>query len=371
MPSITPVVYLLDGSRALTGAFVGARNIARALSGKARVVLIIAEDADIGLEETRDFAAVERLPILHLRRSIWAVMRYLPGLLAASIRLRRSMRQAEADILIVNDFYLMQGAVARLLGFRGRMMTWVRINPAAFGRLSTIWLWAVKKTSDRVVSVSRYIDGLLPDGVATDLLYDGVDRRFEATIPGEPQPGRNFVFIGHYIPGKGQEIAVEALALVVSEFPDAHITFHGGDMGLAKNREFRASLEERVRVLGIREHVTFGTFVADPRSVLVGKYAAINLSRSESFSMTVLEAAACGLAVIATRSGGPEEIIENGRTGLLIQVDDVGACADAMLRLCREPDTARRMGLAGRARVLSEFSQTAFQDRLIRLLELD
>lgn len=369
-PRQPPIVYIIDGSRALTGAFVSARGIARALGGDASVVLVLASDSDIAPEAMLDFAAVRRLPIRHLRRSFWAAALYLPSLLAASILLYRHMRQDRADVLIVNDFYLMQGAVLRLLGFRGSIITWVRVNPATFGRISSVWLWAAEKTSNKVLSVSHYIERLLPSGFASELLYDYIDPSFAEMIAAEPKPGRTFVFIGNYVPGKGQDVAVDALARVVSYFPDAHIEFHGGDMGLQKNRKFRRFLEERAKSLGVFDHIYFGNFATSPRAVLTGRYAAINLSRSESFSMAVLEASACGLAVIATRSGGPEEIVEDGRTGILVPVDDVQACADAMSRLCADPAGTRRMGQAGRERVLREFSQMIFRNRLTALLEL-
>tara|TARA_R110002049_G_scaffold185127_1_gene353355 strand:+ start:8943 stop:10058 length:1116 start_codon:yes stop_codon:yes gene_type:complete len=364
------VVYIIDGSPAITGAFVCARNIARAIKEDASVVLVISKDAKIEDLEIEDFAAVERLPIRHLRRTWKAMLLYLPSLIISSVILRQKMLRDGAKMLLVNDFYLLQGPMVRWLGYRGMIITWVRINPNAFGFIPHIWLWCVQKTSNKIVSVSRYIESLLPYGLSTDLLYDGVDPKFEADVPRRDQKSRTFVFLGNYIPGKGQDIAIEAFSYVASHCPDARLEFYGGDMGLAKNRAFLSSLKERAHSLGISAKVHFGKFADKPSSIFVGKFAALNLSRSESFSMTVLEASASGLPVIATRSGGPEEIIENEQTGLLIPMDDAQACAEAMLRLCKEPEWALKMGLAGRERVLSQFSQPSFKRHLLELLEI-
>lgn len=364
-------VYVLDGSMAVTGAFVCARNMALALAGKARVVLVLPEGSAIGADGTRDFAEVRRLPITHLRRSPRAVALYLPSLFIASLALRTRMRRDNAQVLIVNDFYLMHGAIARLLGFRGRILTWIRIKPGSFGSVSRVWLWAAAKASDRVVSVSRHIAGLLPDRYETVTVYDGIASLCVERGAVEAVAERVFVFLGNYIPGKGQDIAVEAMTLVARECPEARIEFYGGDMGLEKNRSFRRGLEMRARGLGLCGRLHFGDFAADPGAVLRGRFAALNLSQSESFSMTALEASACGLPVIATRSGGPEEIVQDGQTGYLIPLNDVRACADAMIRLCRDPDAARRMGDAGRKRVLSEFSHETFRARLLSLLDLE
>ena len=82
------VVYLVDGSVAVTGAFVCARNIARALAGRARVVLVLPAHSTVGPQDTTPFAVVRRLPIRLLRRNFGAVLAYLPVLAAASVALR-------------------------------------------------------------------------------------------------------------------------------------------------------------------------------------------------------------------------------------------------------------------------------------------
>lgn len=139
-------------------------------------------------------------------------------------------------------------------------------------------------------------------------------------------------------------------------------------MGLDRNRAYRPALEARAAALGIADAVTFGEFAAEPRVVLEGAFAALNLSRSESFSRTVLEASACGLPVIATRSGGPAEIVVDGETGFLIPVNDVEACAAAMRVLCNDPARAARMGAAGRIRVVESFSPQVFAHQLRSLV---
>lgn len=366
-----PTIYLLDGSTALTGAFVCARNIARVLSDQFKVVLIISDNANIAQDEFEYFSDVKRLPIRNLRRSIWAIATYIPSLLIASVMLRWHMRRDQVSLLIINDFNLMQGAVARLLGYRGKIVTWVRINPKAFGRISVLWLEVAAKSSDRIVAVSNYIKGLVPGRLQAILLYDGIEPKLDTLNPDNSDCTRTFVFVGNYIPGKGQDIAVNALARVVSDFPDASIEFYGGDMDLEKNRSFRDSLVESAIALGVGENVFFGGFVEAPAKVLNGKLASLNLSRSESFSMTVLEASACGLAVIATRCGGPEEIIEDGKTGILIPVDDVQSCAEAMISLCRDPTSAKHMGKAGGELVKSKFTEAAFRQGLLEILDID
>lgn len=364
MTALRSTICVLDGSVAITGAFISARDMARALRDEAEVIMIMPDTARIHEKELADFAAVHRLPIRPLRRSLRSVALYLPNLARATWQLRRLLAEHPGASLLVNDFYLIQGPVLRLLRHRGPILTWVRIDPAAFGRMGRFWLSLSARLSDSIVAVSRHIQGLLPAGMASCLLYDPVSEEFLA----EPAPastgGREFVFLGNYIEGKGQDMALEAFARLLPDVPEAQLRFHGGDMGLDRNRAYRRALEAQAVSLGIADAVTFGEFAAEPRVVFAGAFAALNLSRSESFSRTVLEASACGLPVIATRSGGPAEIVVDGETGLMVPVDDVRACATAMRKLCDDPNRATEIGAAGRERVLSMFSSETFSRNL-------
>jgi glycosyltransferase involved in cell wall biosynthesis len=353
-------IFILDGSVAVTGAFISARDMARALRGSAEVVLLLPDNACIARSELVDFADVQRLPIRPLRRSLAAIIFYIPNLLRSTWLLRRLMAGKPEAGLLVNDFYLIQGPLLRALGHRGRILTWVRIDPATFGRMGRVWLSLSATLSDGLVAVSRHVQGLLPAGMLSRLLYDPVSTEFMSDPVIQPSDGQGFIFLGNYIEGKGQDLALEAFARLLPDFPQARLRFYGGDMGLDRNRAYRRTLEARAASLGICGAVTFGDFTADPRAVLADAFAALNLSKSESFSRTVLEASASGLPVIATRSGGPAEILVDGETGLLIPVGDVAACTAAMRALCADPDRAAQMGQAGRARVIKTFAPERF-----------
>lgn len=365
-------VVILDGSVAKTGAFVSAREMARALIGSADVILVLPDNARIVASELADFAAIKRLPIRPLRRNLSDIALYLPRLILATWQLRRLMLQHRGAVLLVNDFYLIHGPLLRFFGHRSPIVTWIRIDPAAFGRMGRIWLFIAASFSDRMVAVSRHVQNLMPSSIAADLLHNPLSAEFMPTpVTKKVDRDQNqciFVFLGNYIEGKGQDVALDAFALLLRDVPQAKLRFYGGDMGLARNQAYRNALETKAASLGISFAVTFGDFVLDPRGVLDQAFAALNLSRSESFSRTVLEANARGLPVIATRSGGPAEIIVDGETGFMIPIGDVSACAAAMRKLCENPDLAARMGSAGRDHVLRTFGPEAFACRLRTLI---
>jgi alpha-maltose-1-phosphate synthase len=72
---------------------------------------------------------------------------------------------------------------------------------------------------------------------------------------------------------------------------------------------------------------------------------------------------ACGTAVVASRTGGIPEVVADGETGLLVEPDNPAALSDALNALLSDPERARAMGQAGRARAEAEFSWTSVAAR--------
>jgi glycosyltransferase involved in cell wall biosynthesis len=89
----------------------------------------------------------------------------------------------------------------------------------------------------------------------------------------------------------------------------------------------------------------------------------------EAFGLSAAEAQACGKAVICSRMGGLSEIIVDGETGLLFEAGNTDELAEKIRHLWDRPDRCRQMGLAGRRRVLSEYSASRYYDRLMETYE--
>ena len=90
-------------------------------------------------------------------------------------------------------------------------------------------------------------------------------------------------------------------------------------------------------------------------------------SHTEGLSLAAAQAQACGLPVISTRCGGPEEIVDDDVTGLLVPVADPDALCRAIHTLAASPETRRQMGRLGRARALERFSSTSMVGAYRRL----
>lgn len=364
-----PTIYLLDPSPGRTGAFVCARNVAKALKDRYKVVLVMPRNSVLQDEDIEDFAAVIKVPLIQISRKVKSLILFLPYLFASSVILARNMRKDGVRVFMLNEFFLMHGLVCRFLGFQGRILTWVRIDPSLSGRSAKVFLKVAGWCSSKVIAVSLFIQSKLPPDLKSELLYDSIQPDFDNRVEFRIAREKSFVFIGNYMEHKGQHIALEALSRVVKDHPDVRLDFHGGDFGDRSNISYRAKLEKRAENLGITQNVSFNSFARDVPDILTKHFAALNMSKSESFSMTVLEASACGLPVIATRSGGPEEIVIDGKTGFLIPVGDVDACAQAIARLCRDRELAQRLGYRARQLVHDKFSFEKYRESLLDLLD--
>ena len=141
-------------------------------------------------------------------------------------------------------------------------------------------------------------------------------------------------------------------------------------MGLEKNRTFREALERSAATGPAPSRINFRGHSDNLSTHYAEASVALNFSASESFSNTCLDASAAGLPVVATRCGGPEEIIEDGVTGFLVSVGDVTAMAERMAWLLDHPLEAKTMGKAGQGLVAERFSPSLIAAELKILFAL-
>lgn len=362
-----PTILIVDSSVAMTGGFRAVSNAAKALAGHADIILALPENSAIDPAEFAPFKRVIRLPIRTLRRSARDVAAFLPALLSSALALRRVLR-TEATHLFVNDFTLMHGAMLRALGYRGFVGAWIRISPLSFpASVSRFLLSQVWRSSDRIVAVSRHAKALVPPSPQLRVIYDPVAPPAPVVRVSDASK-QVMVYIANFIRGKGQEHAIAAFALIAERHPASELHFWGGDMGLDKNRAFLGELKMQSRAVGLEDRIVFQGYAADLQIALSRADLALALSESETLSLTCIEASLAGLPVIATRCGGPEEIVVDGETGFLVPRGDVATIADRMTRLLDDPASARRMGDAGArlsARIFSpEVFRAVFMDAI-------
>jgi glycosyltransferase involved in cell wall biosynthesis len=123
--------------------------------------------------------------------------------------------------------------------------------------------------------------------------------------------------------------------------------------------------------LGLRDHVRMLGCRDDVARLLAASDVAILTSISEGIPLTLIEAMAAGLPVVATRVGGVGEVVDDNRTGLLAPSGDSAALSSHLLRLATDPALRLQMGRLGRARSSEMFSEESmhgdYRDLLSRL----
>jgi D-inositol-3-phosphate glycosyltransferase len=157
------------------------------------------------------------------------------------------------------------------------------------------------------------------------------------------------LFVGRIQPLKGPDVAVRALHELGRA--DARLIVVGGASGSDGGAEL-ARVRELVAELGLQDRVRFVD--PQPHHILSTYYRAADVvvvpSRSESFGLVALEAAACGTPVVASAVGGLQSLVDHGRTGFLIEDRDPVRFAKAIATILDEPLVAEAMGAEAAAR---------------------
>lgn len=127
-------------------------------------------------------------------------------------------------------------------------------------------------------------------------------------------------------------------------------------MGMVKNQEFRYELEATAQAAGLAQVVHFDGFAADTEAAMKAHDIILNFSEAESFSLTCLDALYYGVPLIASDCGGPAELFEAGKSGLLVPNRDVPAMAEAISALTASRSMRQQFSVASRAFVRQKFS---------------
>lgn len=189
---------------------------------------------------------------------------------------------------------------------------------------------------------------IIAPGVEHALFGPGDQRGARAAI-GMPHDVPMLLFVGRIQPLKGPDVAIRALDEL--HRPDARLVIVGGASGSEGDGEV-ARAHQLVDELGLHDRVRF--VPPQPHHILSSYYRAADVvvvpSRSESFGLVALEAAACGIPVVASAVGGLQSLVDHGETGYLVPDRDPRAFADAIGRILDDPLLAASMSVASAAR---------------------
>ena len=218
---------------------------------------------------------------------------------------------------------------------------------------------------DEVAQLVRLYDAdperieIVPLGVDHAFFAPG-NRRQARRALGFPEDARMVLSVGRIQPLKGFAVSIAAFAEVAPALPDAHLVIVGGPSGPQGQAELER-LHRLVLDLGLTGRVAF--VPPQPHELLSTFYRAADVclvpSRTESFGLVALEATACGTPVVAAAVGGLPTLVEDGRTGYLLDERDPRLFADRLAAILTDDERAAAMGRRAAARARSYTWTTA------------
>jgi glycosyltransferase involved in cell wall biosynthesis len=231
------------------------------------------------------------------------------------------------------------------------------------------------RAAARIVPISRWsAERVLRSGIPADkvtIVYEGVelpalpsaDRRAEARLRfGVAQDEPLLGCVGALSPDKGQEWLIRALAKLREKFPSLKLL-------LAGTGPCRERLQKIAQELGVGDAVIFAGFISDVESV----YAALDVfllpSFFEALSNALMSAMAYAIPCVAFNWGGPAEIIEDGKSGLLVEPANVDALCTALSKILEGAAFGSGLGENGRRRIEQDFSAAKMVGEMLRVYE--
>lgn len=291
--------------------------------------------------------------------------------------LRRIARQTKADVIVAHLYgsALYASLLGTILSIPVVSVLHGHTDVAPSGRLSALKPAIVRCGSNAVVFVSGPLKKALephlripasrcvviPNGVDTDVFRPGRDRSLRVEL-GLPDDTVLVGAIGNVRPPKAYEVLLRAIHILLARSTRFHLVIAGDCSG-----PLAEELLQLCHELGIERHVTFLGLRADVVRILNNLDIFVLSSTTEGFSIACIEAMACGVPVVATRSGGPEYILEGG-CGVLVPTGNPEALADAVAKVASSKDFGAAMTVMAMKRVHQEFSLSRMLTRYEELL---
>lgn len=231
------------------------------------------------------------------------------------------------------------------------------IEDTLFGRVMQSARW-VTGCSAAVVKGVRSVMPQIAD--RSSVIYSGVEESHVQASPLPFDPPR-ILCLGRLWKGKGFDLAIRAVGLLQKRFPKVQLIISG-------DGSERGALEQLAVELGLEHSVDFLGWT-DPRSTngqaiweLINRSTMVVMpSRPEGvwvegLGMVAIEGSIMERPVVASNSGGLPEVVEDGKTGILVEENDLDGLVGAIAALLENPSMAREMGRAGRRRSLEKFN---------------
>ena len=267
-------------------------------------------------------------------------------------RLMRLLRRSRIDVVHTHNTYAhFYGALAAKLAGVPVVVNTQHGRGCGQGWKAKAQFRIANRFANRIVGVSqdaanlcRDQDQRAADRITT--IWNGIDlEKFTCRGPSDKLAA---ISVSRLSPEKDLATLLKAVAIAAAEVPDFRLKIVGD------GRE-KSSLQTLARQLGIDGRVEFLGERRDVPDLLAGAGFFVSSSLTEGISLTLLEAMAVGLPIVATSVGGNPEVVVDGETGWLVPAGDAQALAAGIVEMCHGREAWQAMGLLGRRRVEQHF----------------
>lgn len=361
-------VLVIDNSPGWTGAFKSMWTSTQLLSNEFDFTFCIPKGSSVRTVLAAHGSPFIELPFHELRKHI-SILLYFPRLIQNARRIAAYCKANGILVIHVNDLYNMTGVVAKMFHPEIALVHHIRLLPQSYvSLLYRTFIRIISSRSDALITVSevslRHISHVTKRKV--NLIYD-------ALIAKEwPQPLKRadkatvFLYPANYARGKGHDFAIRAFAEAASiaEGSSIFLRICGDDFSRPDNTAYKSELQERIHELKLDKQVALLGFQKDIEREILASDVVLNFSESESFSLVCLEALSLGRPLIATDSGGPAELFEDGISGILVPNRNIQKMKEAILRLAQSPELREAMGKAAKKFVEDKFDASVEASKL-------
>jgi glycosyltransferase involved in cell wall biosynthesis len=250
------------------------------------------------------------------------------------------------------------GIVAGISPWREKFHAWL-VNHGIAQCIVAVSSMTRQKLIDEGIQVERIV--VIPNGIAP-VQIESTDRTETRKAVGFKAEDIFLLAVGRLVYSKAHEILITAMPIVLEKFPTAKV-------GICGDGILRPKLEEQIQSLGLSDAVKLFGHSDNIEKFLASADVFVMPSLWEGLPIALLEAMSAGLPIIATRVEGVEEVVEEGKHGLLVPVGNTNALAEAIIQLLADSHLRGAMGIAAKDKVLNCYTSDQMCEKYLELMQ--
>ena len=378
-------IFFINPWSGIIGPNVGMRQIAEEALNRGHTVHIVTAVSDAFSDAlARQSAIMHYWPALELTQrcgNLWILMSHLVRGWRIAFKLGQLVQRVTADVVCINGENML---LAPRAGKIAKVPTVVINRGARFeemGIIAKIYFTIQKRWVCHYVPVSEKARrGLIRVGIMPERItlirngvnlaeYDHAESNPELAKSLGIQPGTMVIgAVGHTEPIKGMHHLVDAFILIAKQMPDVACLLIGGTND-PKASAYVESLHLQAMKYGMRKRIIFTGYRKDVPELLRLIDVYVHPSETENCPRAVIEAQACSRPVVGFDVGGMQEVVANGKTGILVAPFDITEMGKAIEKLLKDRGLREKMGQDGRQRVCKLYNLKNTISEMVNILE--